>query len=402
MPSVTIVFRKDKLNKNNEGAIHFRIVKDRKSTNLASGYLVNINDWDFIKHRVKAKHPNSARLNSYLSNKFTELQDQVLEHETNTKSNTTKKLKEKVFGKKPVDFFPFAETTNNEFSKAGKIGTFDKNKAIIEKLKKYVNKSPITFQDIDFIFLTKYESYLRNNLHNKTNTCINSFKFISHLFRKAYNHSLIEHELNPFNKFKIKEEKTERVYLSEDEVIILENYQPTSCTKIEIHKDMFVFACYAGGIRISDMLQLKWKLFDGENLNITMQKTKGQISIKVPNVALAILDKYRPEKVIPNNYIFPLLSQELNINKPRELDTAISRASALVNKNLIEIGKKAGIEKHLSFHVSRHTWATRALTKGMSIDKVSKILGHASIRETQIYAKIINVELNKAMDLFNN
>ena len=60
------------------------------------------------------------------------------------------------------------------------------------------------------------------------------------------------------------------------------------------------------------------------------------------------------------------------------------------------------MQKNLSFHISRHTWATRALRKGVSIDKVSKLMGHAQIKETQVYAKIVNEELDKAMDVFDD
>jgi len=402
MASVLMVFRKDKLNKKDEAPVHFRIIKDRKISYISSGLMIHKDFWDEAKNKIKGKHPNSARFNSFLSNKFNEIQDQVFEHETVSKSNTTKQLKEQVFGKKPVLFFPFAEESNNEFSAAGKIGTYDKNKGILEKLRKYVGNSNLTFQDINADFLYKYESYMRNKLSNKTNTCINNFKFINQMFKKAYNHDLIELTINPFNKFKIKEEKTQRGYLTEKELEIIENYQPTPGTKVVIHKDMFVFACYAGGIRVSDLLQLKWKDFDGSNLNITMKKTGGQISIKVPNKALVILEKYRPENVSPNQFIFPIFPPDLNLDDPRALDTAISRCTALVNKNLYDIAKKTKMNKHLSFHISRHTWATRALRKGISIDKVSKLMGHAQIRETQIYAKIVNEELDKAMDVFNN
>jgi site-specific recombinase XerD len=97
-----------------------------------------------------------------------------------------------------------------------------------------------------------------------------------------------------------------------------------------------------------------------------------------------------------------MLSDDLNESDARDLDSAISSASAYINKNLKFIAQKAGIEKPLSFHISRHTWATRALRKGISIDKVSKLMGHAQIRETQIYAKIVSEELDKAMDVFND
>lgn len=402
MPSVSIVYRKDKLNKKNEAPVHFRIIKDRKVSYVTAGFMVHMDEWDFDKNKVKTKHLNSKRFNSYLINKFAELQDQVFEHETVAKSVTSRQLKDKVFGKKPVDFFPFATQQISIFELEGRIGTYDKNKAIIEKLKKYVGSNSLTFQDITPDFLNKYNTYLKVVLKNKTNTSNNSFKFISQMFKKAYNLDLIEHSINPFNKFKIKEEKTQRIYLTEEELQKFISYQTIAGSRMDVHKDMFVFASYAGGIRVSDMLQLKWKDFDGSNFNITMRKTGGQVSIKVPNVALIILEKYRNKDNKGMDYIFPILSNSLNLDDPREVDNALSSATAYINKNLANIAKKIELNKQLSFHISRHTWATRALRKGISIDKVSKLMGHSQLRETQIYAKIVNEELDKAMDAFND
>ncbi len=97
-----------------------------------------------------------------------------------------------------------------------------------------------------------------------------------------------------------------------------------------------------------------------------------------------------------------MLHNDVDLNDPQVSYNQISSATAYVNKNLKILAEKAEIGKHLSFHISRHTWATRALNKGMGIDKVSKIMGHAQIRETMIYAKIVNKDLDKAMDLFND
>ena len=74
----------------------------------------------------------------------------------------------------------------------------------------------------------------------------------------------------------------------------------------------------------------------------------------------------------------------------------------MINKNLKSIATKAKISKKITFHVARHTFATIALKKGIRIEYVSKLLGHANLKETQIYAKIINEELDKAMDVFND
>lgn len=402
MSSIAIVYRKDKLNKKGEAPIHFRIIKDRKISYIASGIMLPEESWDFAKNKIKSKHTNNARLNSFLTNKFAELQDQVYEHETVSKSITSRGLRNQVFGKKPVDFFVFAEAANQPFLSDGKIGTYDKNKAILAKLKTYTNGASLSFQDITPEFLTKYQRYLKDVLKNKTNTANNSLKFINQMFKKAYNEDLIEHNIIPFNKFKIKAEKTQRFYLTEEELSLIENYIPNPGTRVELHQDMFVFAAYAGGIRISDMLQIKWNDFDGSNLNITMKKTGGQISVKIPNKGLEILNKYKKDNSKQSDYIFPILSNSIDINNARELDNALSSATAYINKNLKFIAEKVGITKVVSFHISRHTWATRALRKGISIDKVSKLMGHSQLKETQIYAKIVNSELDRAMEIFND
>ena len=86
-----------------------------------------------------------------------------------------------------------------------------------------------------------------------------------------------------------------------------------------------------------------------------------------------IINKYNTANTNSFDFIFPMFNNKINLNDPRELDSAISSATAYINKNLKIICKKVGIEKNISFHVSRHTFATRALTKGISIDKVSKL-----------------------------
>jgi integrase/recombinase XerD len=401
MATVSIIYRKDKLNKKGEAPIHFRIIKDRKISYISSGIMIPEEHWDGKNNRIKGKHQNSARLNSFISNKFTELQDQVFEHDTISKSLTTRQLRDKIYGKKATDFFEFADEAVERYLQNGKIGTYDKNCSIITKLREYMNGKTLAFQDITSDFLTKYEKHLREKHHNTTNTVYKDYKFIRRLFNDAYSQDIIEHNVIPFNKYKMKSEKTQRSYLTEDELLQIEELSLTPGTRIELHRNMFVFSAYAGGLRVSDVLQLKWKDFDGHHINVTIMKTGGQLSIKLPNRSLEIIKKYKPAKANNNAFIFPQLPEDIKLTNAREVDTEISRATAYINKNLKIIAIKLKIEKNISFHISRHTFATRALRKGISIDKVSKILGHAAIRETQIYAKIVSSELDKAMDIFN-
>ena len=164
---------------------------------------------------------------------------------------------------------------------------------------------------------------------------------------------------------------------------------------------MFIFAAYTGGIRVSDILKLQWKDFDGSHLLLVIKKTGVQVSIKVPNKGLEILASLKGRAYHPDAFIFPMLPKGLNLNDPEAVDTAINRSTAYINKNLKIMAKAVGIRKNLSFHISRHSFAVRALRKGISIDKVSRLLAHSNIRETQIYAKVVNEELDKAMDAFN-
>lgn len=108
MSSVKIVIRKDKLNKNGTHPIHFRIISSRKIKYIASSISVKLEQWNEVESKV-IKIQNSARINAYLTKKFGELQNSVLEVETNTKSVTQRILKEKIYGKKPLNFFEFTE-----------------------------------------------------------------------------------------------------------------------------------------------------------------------------------------------------------------------------------------------------------------------------------------------------
>jgi integrase/recombinase XerD len=167
------------------------------------------------------------------------------------------------------------------------------------------------------------------------------------------------------------------------------------------HRNMYVFAAYAGGLRISDILQLKWKHFDGERVVIDTHKTGSTVSIKLPLKALEILNKYQSEDANPEDFIFPFLKADKDYSDPKVLYNALSSATAYTNKDIRAIGAEIGVNGSLSFHSSRHTWATRALKKGMRIEYVSRLMGHSSIKTTQIYAKIVSEELDKAMDVFN-
>jgi integrase/recombinase XerD len=257
----------------------------------------------------------------------------------------------------------------------------------------------ILFKEIDVDFLKKFEKYLRDQLGNRMNTIHANLKMMRKLFNDAVREELIPYNLNPFPRYPLRTEKSDKIYLTESEIEKIENLDLTQHRRLNDHRNLFLFACTAAGVRISDLFKLKWKNFNGTHILFTQQKTREQNGIKLPLKALAILEGYKSQTgEFSENYIFPFLT---NQTEALDIFDSVSSMTAYANKNLKEIARMAGIEKHITTHTARHTFATRALRKGIRIENVSKLLGHSSIKTTQVYAKIVNEELDKSMEVFN-
>ena len=120
-------------------------------------------------------------------------------------------------------------------------------------------------------------------------------------------------------------------------------------------------------------------------------------------MALDIINKYRKDKTAPDDFIFPIAKNETLFAKDREYrQDIIEKANKSANFQIQKIAKKLELPIHVTFHLSRHSFATNALNNGMRIEHVSKLLDHNDIRTTQVYAKILGEELDKAVDEFIN
>ena len=184
--------------------------------------------------------------------------------------------------------------------------------------------------------------------------------------------NLDKHDRKP-----IKADKSNRPYLTIDE---LKAMIATDCKRNNVVKQAFLFACFTG-LRISDIRNLKWQNIISRNgnkyISIVMQKTRHALpEIKLNDQAL----KWLPKKQGTDNVF------------------NISLSTKTLNYNIDKWAKRAGITKRISFHVSRHTFATLALTKGASLYVVSNMLGHENIKTTQIYADIIGKDRDEALD----
>ena len=403
MASVALILKANKVDEKGEMPLYIRIIKNRTTKFISIGIKVHPDLWDTTKNRVKKSYPNSAKVNAFIAQKLADAEGISVEMETKKANVSSKKIKEAILGKPSVSLIAYMEEYKADLKKTGKMGTHDKVNAVLLKLKTYLKNTDLLFEDFDLAFLKKYERYLRDDLKNAPNTIHTNLKIFRKVFNDAVREEIVQLQANPFTRFKLSWEKTKKEYLTEEELAAIEALELKEGTVMYHHRNMYILAAYAGGIRISDLLQLRWENYDGSHIRVFTQKTKESIQIKLPTAALEILEKYailQPERK-SGDFIFPLLRNHIDYSDPETLFKAISSNTAYANKNLKMIAKKANIEKRISFHTSRHTWATRALRKGMRIEYVSKLMGHSTIKTTQVYTKIINAELDSAMNVFN-
>jgi integrase/recombinase XerD len=402
MASVKLIFKTEKANAVGEVPLYLRITKDRKSRYVSLGIKINPEKhWNEKDKKVKKSHPNSQRLNNFIAQKIAEAEGLALTLESSTKPTSSKRIKDTLKGTTSTSFLKYADEYIKAIEKKGKISTATKASAIISKLKTWLGTKDLQFDEITVSFLKAYEHYLSHSLGNSTNTIHANLKVIRRLFNEAVSEDIVPFEKNPFLKYKLKLERTVKNFLTEEELKALEDLEINVGTMKSHHRNMYVFAAYAGGVRISDVLLLKYKHFDGERILLDTYKTGSTVSIKLPQKALGIINQYVKDKPNAEEFIFPILKIDKDYSDPKVIFRAISSATAYTNKNLKSIAKKLEFNHNLNFHSSRHTWATRALRKGMRIEYVSKLMGHSSIKTTQIYAKIVSEELDKAMEVFD-
>lgn len=403
MASIKLILRDDKIGKTGDAPLYLRIIKDRKTKFISLGVRLLTNEWDEGKQRVKKNHPNSARINALLAQKVAEAEGQVADLERKNIQPSAKKLKEAIKGKAASNFFEYSYARCEKQKGFLSPATYRNYTKYIKKFETYMGTTEVYFEDINVTTLKDYANHCSKNLNNNNTTIHYSLTILSIMFKDAQREDIIPTTLYPFDKFRVKKEKSIRNYLNKEQLDALVALEMPKNGKAQVCKDMFMFSIYGGGLRFGDVIELQWKHFRNEDNRITkvIRKTGRQHSFKLGSVAIEIISKYKTDSCHPEDLIFPLLEYSVQYFKDdffrlRETE----RHNALCNFHLNNFGKTLEFPFSLSFHLSRHTFATRALNNGMRIEHVSKLMDHSGIGITQIYAKIISSELDKAVDEF--
>jgi integrase len=228
----------------------------------------------------------------------------------------------------------------------------------------------LSFDAINNKWLEDFQKFLLKSVSpNSASTYYNKIKAALELATRDGMYTV-----NPAKTVKpLHQKSAERIFLTIDEVRLLSE---TPCNDTEV-KRAFLFSCFTG-LRLSDVKALRWGNVLNDRLHFKQKKTGGQEYLPISKSAQALLGASGEKQQL----VFRLPKSEWGIWD-----------------NVVKWGEKAGIEKHISFHTSRHTFATLALSNNVDLYTVSKLLGHSSIAHTQIYAKVVDKQKRQAVDL---
>lgn len=391
---VSFQLKKTKIDQQGKVPIYVRITINSLRTEFSIQQNVYPDKWLSNAGIVKGSNEESKSLNAFMATVRLKLNEKYrLLMETNklitpeTIKNAYLGISEK--GKTILEVFNYHNTqlkalVNSQFA----LGTYDRYCTALKHVKEFLQFkykiSDISIKQINHEFITEFEYYLKTErkcCHNTTMKYITNFKKIIGICIK--NKWIIE---NPFENYKINLKEVEREYLSKDEIQAITDKEFATQRLAQI-RDIFLFCCFTG-LSYADVKKLSKEHIitgiDGEHwIKINRTKTDVRSSIPLLPMASDILNKYKDDvKCQANKKLLPVLSNQK------------------MNDYLKEIAAVCGINKNITFHLARHTFATTiTLANGVALESVGKMLGHRSIKTTQHYAKVIDRKLSEDMKL---
>lgn len=365
--------RKKQLNKQGTALVQVEASLNQRKVYFKTNIYLKPEHWDKRTSQVIV-HPQANDLNAMLFEFVLHLQGVELALWKRGVPATLSLLKDAMKKNRPVNVtFPvFAKeyVTHSDRRESTKENLY----TTITVLQEF--RPGLDFKDITYSFLKEFEVYLREK-GNGINTVAKHLRQLRTLVNEAINQGYIHADAYPFRKFKIKQEKGRHEFLTPDELRKLENLEIKD-RKLRHVLDAFLFCCYVG-LRFSDFCQLKQSNFIKVNGKkwLHFKSIKTGIELRLPlhllfeGKALAILDKY-------------------NIAEFASLGS-----NSEVNKCLAQITMMARIKKHITYHTARHTCATLLIHQGVPITTVQRLLGHTSVKTTEIYSEILSSTIVK-------
>ena len=361
--------RKKQLNKQGAALVQIEAYLNGRKIYLTTNVYLHPEEWDHDTSQV-VQHPHANDLNAMLYEKILELQQAEIAYWRKGVSPSLLDLKNAVKHHVTADitFLNFARQSVQMSDR--REGTKQNIYATLRRMKDW--RGDVEFRDLDYRYLTGFEAYLRS-LGLMTNSVGKHLRNVRTLINEAINQGYMSLADYPFRQFRIRKEKPEHRVLTVPELQKLERLQLNRKSRQRV-LDSFLFCCYTG-LRFSDYTQLtddSLVLQRGKAwLVLTSQKTGARQKLPVyllfDGKALDLVEKY--ETLPKMNRI---------------------GCNADVNRTLKEIVTQAGITKRVTFHTARHTFATQLLGQSVPITTIQRLLGHTSVKTTQIYSEVLD------------
>ena len=386
-----------KSNKNGLLPIYQRITVNGERIEMSTSKFIEKAKWNTSAGKIKGSSEEARLINSYLDilkNKVYEAEKWMVNNNLEINAQT---FKNKLLGieekqRKLMLIFQehnkrMKELINKEFS----INTYKKYETTLAHTKEFLKTqyaiSDISINRIDLAFITDFDFYLRNTKNCNNNSTIKYIRNFGKIVKQCYKNGWLERD--PFLNYDGKVKEVERTYLTETEIEALVN-KKFQIKRLELVKDLFLFSCFTG-LAYIDVFNLTPANIiigiDGEKwISTHRQKTESASKIPILPVTQMIIDKYENHpQISKEDKLLPNLSNQK------------------MNAYLKEIAAICNINKELTFHIARHTFATTVtLTNGVPIESVSKMLGHKNLRTTQHYAKVLDRKVSEDMKILRD
>lgn len=366
--------RKKSLNKKGMALVQVEAYLDRKKKYFSTKVYLKPEQWD-AKKLVVRNHPNTDALNRVIYGYMAAIEKKELELWQQGRRISLDLLKDVLStSENNSSFIPFfrqevANSALKESTKRNHLSTL----ALLQEFKK-----DVSFSDLTFEFISSFEYFLQSRGYH-TNTIAKHMKHLKRHINVAINKDYMEIQKYAFRKYKIKTVENKHTHLVPEELEKLEKLNLTGrYVKYQKTLDAFLFCCYAG-MRYSDFINLSpnniveirqetWLIYKSVKTNTEVRLP---LYLLFEGKGIAILEKYQD-----------------NLQEFFHL-----RDNSNVNKDLIVIARMAGLSKKISFHTARHTNATLLIYNGVNITTVQKLLGHKSVKTTQVYTNVMDMTI---------
>ena len=393
--SILFFIRESKARKNGNVPIEVMITVNGERNSFSTGKQIAIEKWDKTKQQVKGKDQETQNLNNYLKAIKAKLYQKEAELLERGFIITAQILYDAYFDKveslKERSLFEVFEEHNQEQEKLVGNGVSKATHWVsvytIRLLREFVQqkykREDLYLRELNLNFIQSFHSFLRIDKGMAQNSSTKHLNLLKKIINLSVANSYMA--FNPFSTYKVEREPVDIDFLDEEELRKIINFD-TPLPRLERAKDMFLFGCFTG-LSYIDIKTLTPEHFEKDSAGriwIKKRRVKTGVLSRIPLLPIAklILDKYKGgEKLLP-------------IQDPAD-----------INKYLKDIAILCGINKRICFHTSRHTFAsTVTLANNISLEVVSKMLGHTNTRMTAHYAKLIDKcigeQMDKLMDTF--